>query len=49
MEFLSAIAFSTGDVNVKHAAPQFMLDICAPLIEERPDSRLGFIHVSVKE
>ncbi|KAF7522528.1 hypothetical protein G7054_g12117 [Neopestalotiopsis clavispora] len=49
MEFLSAIAFSTGDVNVKNAAPQFMLDICAPLIEERPDSRLGFIHVSVKE
>lgn len=48
-EFLSAIAFSSGDRNVKHVAPQYMLDICATLIEERPDSRLGFIHVSVKE
>ncbi|KAF3019356.1 hypothetical protein E8E14_010905 [Neopestalotiopsis sp. 37M] len=49
MELLSAIAFSTGDTSVKHAAPQFMLDICAPLIEEKPDMKLGFIHVSVKE
>ncbi|KAK8019095.1 NACHT domain-containing protein [Apiospora arundinis] len=49
MEFLSANAFSSNEEDVKHVAPQYMLDICTALIEERPDSRLGFIHVSVKE
>ncbi|KAK8115310.1 hypothetical protein PG999_007379 [Apiospora kogelbergensis] len=49
IELLSAIAFSAGDTGVELVAPQYMLDICATLIEERPDSRLGFIHVSVKE
>ncbi|KAK8872564.1 hypothetical protein PGQ11_003078 [Apiospora arundinis] len=49
MEFLSANAFSSDEEEVKHVAPQYMLDICTALIEERPDSRLGFIHVSVKE
>ncbi|KAK8041747.1 hypothetical protein PG993_006270 [Apiospora rasikravindrae] len=49
LEFLSAIAFSSGDTDVRNIAPQYMLDICSTLIDERPDSRLGFIHVSVKE
>ncbi|KAK6843900.1 hypothetical protein PG987_004760 [Apiospora arundinis] len=49
MEFLSANAFSSDEDEVKHIAPQYMLDICTALIEERPDSRVGFIHVSVKE
>ncbi|KAK7956414.1 uncharacterized protein PG986_005636, partial [Apiospora aurea] len=49
IEFLSAIAFSSGDTTVKQIAPQYMLEICATLIEERPDSTLGFIHLSVKE
>ncbi|KAH7324989.1 hypothetical protein B0I35DRAFT_425369 [Stachybotrys elegans] len=48
-ELLSAIAFSSGDPSVKNPAPQFLLDICATLIEERSDARLGFIHASVKE
>ncbi|KAK7908792.1 hypothetical protein PG985_016095 [Apiospora marii] len=49
VELQSALAFSLGDVSVKNIAPQDLLDKCATLIEERPDSRLGFVHVSVKE
>ncbi|KAK8090378.1 hypothetical protein PG997_005339 [Apiospora hydei] len=49
IEFLSAIAFSSGDTSVQSVAPQYMLDMCASMIEERPDSRIGFIHVSVKD
>jgi len=49
LEFLSAISFSAGNPEVAHLAPQYILDICGPLIEERRDSTLAFIHVSVKE
>lgn len=49
LEFLSAVTFSSGDPNVAHLAPQYILDICAPLIDERHDTTLTFIHVSVKE
>ncbi|KAH6867418.1 chromatin remodelling complex Rsc7/Swp82 subunit-domain-containing protein [Thelonectria olida] len=49
LEFLSAISFSEGNLNAAHIAPKYILDICAPLIEERPDTSLTFIHVSVKE
>lgn len=49
IELLSAIAFSLGVTSTEHTAPQYMLDMCATLIEERPDTRLVFIHVSVKE
>ncbi|PTB44819.1 hypothetical protein M441DRAFT_299452 [Trichoderma asperellum CBS 433.97] len=49
LEFLSAVTFSSGDPNVAHVAPQYILDICAPLIDERHDTTLTFIHVSVKE
>lgn len=49
LEFLSAVTFSSGDSNVAHLAPQYILDICAPLIDERHDTTLTFIHVSVKE
>lgn len=49
LEFLSAITFSSADPNVAHLAPQYILDICAPFIEERYDTTLTFIHISVKE
>ncbi|KAM0420431.1 hypothetical protein ACHAPT_011852 [Fusarium lateritium] len=49
LEFLSAITFSPGDPGVDRLAPQYILDICGTLIEERRDSTLAFIHISVKE
>ncbi|KAI1415221.1 hypothetical protein F5Y13DRAFT_156975 [Hypoxylon sp. FL1857] len=49
IEFLSAISFSAGDPDVAHLAPTYILDICGSLVEERQDSTLAFIHVSVKE
>jgi len=49
LEFLSAISFSSGDPNVTQLAPQYILDICEPLVEERVDATLAFIHVSVKD
>jgi hypothetical protein len=49
LEFLSAVSFSSGDPNVSQLAPQYILDICEPLVEERVDATLAFIHVSVKE
>ncbi|RSL55377.1 hypothetical protein CEP54_009422 [Fusarium duplospermum] len=49
LEFLSAITFSPGDPKVDILAPQYILDICGTLVEERRDSTLAFIHISVKE
>ncbi|KAK8139401.1 hypothetical protein PG984_002781 [Apiospora sp. TS-2023a] len=49
IELQSALAFSLGDAGIKNIAPQDLLDRCATLIEERPDSRVGFVHVSLKE
>ncbi|KAI0840034.1 hypothetical protein F5Y06DRAFT_246496 [Hypoxylon sp. FL0890] len=49
IEFLSAISFSTGDPDIAHLAPTYILDICGSLVEERRDNTLAFIHVSVKE
>ena len=48
-ELLSAVSFSLGDPNVERPAPQYILDICSPLVGERRDTTLVFIHVSVKE
>jgi hypothetical protein len=48
-EFLSAISFSAGNPEVTNLPPKYILDVCGPLIEERRDSTLAFIHVSVKE
>ncbi|AEO68321.1 uncharacterized protein THITE_2145496 [Thermothielavioides terrestris NRRL 8126] len=39
----------SGDPNVTHIAPQYILDICEPLVEERRDGTRAFIHVSVKD
>ncbi|KAK3293870.1 uncharacterized protein B0H64DRAFT_398860 [Chaetomium fimeti] len=49
LEFLSAVSFSPGDPSITHLAPQYILDICEPLVEERRDGTLAFIHVSVKD
>lgn len=49
LELLSAITFSSGEPEVTNLVPEYILDICGPLIEERGDTTLTFIHVSVKE
>ncbi|KAL7928885.1 hypothetical protein V8C35DRAFT_221248 [Trichoderma chlorosporum] len=49
LELLSAITFSSGEPEVTHLVPEYVLDMCGPLIEERSDTTLTFIHVSVKE
>lgn len=48
-ELLCALALSAGDPFVEDPVPSYVLDFCAPLVEERPDSSLSFIHVSVRE
>ncbi|KAF4968621.1 hypothetical protein FSARC_3996, partial [Fusarium sarcochroum] len=48
-ELLSAITFSSGDPEVPRLVPQYILDICGTLIEEKKDATLSFIHNSVKE
>ena len=34
---------------VDEMVPPYVFDLCGPVIEERQDSTLSFIHVSVKE
>ena len=50
-ELRSALSFSAEevDVNIEELAPNYLFDMCAPLIEERANSTFAFIHVSVKE
>lgn len=48
-ELLCALALSAGDPFVEDPVPSYVLDFCAPLVEERPDTSLSFIHVSVRE
>lgn len=48
-EVLSAMAFSLGDTAIELPAPQYILDVCGSLVEERSDRTLAFIHASVKE
>lgn len=50
LEFLSALSFSSGDPNITKLVPRYIVeDVCSPLIEERRDTSLAFIHVTVKE
>ena len=49
VEFRSALAFSTGDTEASELAPQYVFNMCSPLVEERRDTTFAFIHVSVKE
>ncbi|KAJ0120655.1 NACHT domain-containing protein [Diaporthe amygdali] len=48
-ELLSAVGFSSGNPETELPAPQYILDVCRSLIEERSDTTLIFIHVSVKD
>ncbi|KAM7204012.1 putative NACHT domain containing protein [Rhypophila sp. PSN 637] len=50
-ELRSALAFACdkSEVHVQGLAPNYIFDLCTPLIEERPDSTFAFVHMSVKE
>ncbi|KAI1273077.1 hypothetical protein F5Y07DRAFT_391555 [Xylaria sp. FL0933] len=48
-EFRSALSYCAGTIPVQSLVPSHLFDMCAPLVEEHPDSSLWFIHVSVKE
>lgn len=48
-ELLSAVSFSSGNPDVERPAPEYVLSVCGPLIEERKDATITFIHVSVQE
>ncbi|CAK7222536.1 hypothetical protein SEUCBS140593_004932 [Sporothrix eucalyptigena] len=49
LEFMSAVTFSQGNPAIDRLVPQFNLDATAPLVEERHDTTISFIHVSVKD
>jgi hypothetical protein len=49
LELLSAVTFGQGNPSVDRLVPPYILEICGPLMEERRDTTLAFIHVSVKE
>ncbi|RWA04744.1 hypothetical protein EKO27_g10361 [Xylaria grammica] len=48
-EFRSALSYCAGITPVQTLAPSHLFDMCAPLVEEHSDSRLCFIHISLKE
>ncbi|KAI0190822.1 hypothetical protein F4808DRAFT_476479 [Astrocystis sublimbata] len=48
-EFRSALSYCTGNTSVEELTPSHIFDMCSTLVEERSDSSLWFIHVSVKE
>ncbi|KAF2680948.1 hypothetical protein K458DRAFT_444857 [Lentithecium fluviatile CBS 122367] len=49
LELLSALAFSSGNPHVSSPAPRYTLELCSPLVEERRDTTLSFVHASVKD
>lgn len=47
---MSALSFSEGKVDVKKLAPSYILDdTCSPVLFQRHDTTLTFIHVTVKD
>ncbi|VUC21965.1 unnamed protein product [Clonostachys rosea] len=48
-ELRSALAFASGNPDIKELPPQFIFDKCKPLVEHRPDSTYAFIHSSVRD
>jgi len=48
-ELRCALALGQGDPSVGELSPEYVLDLCAPLIEEYPDTTFSFVHGSVKE
>lgn len=49
VECRSAMAFGQGVIETPMMPPQYIFEMCMPLIQENKDSTLSFIHVSVKE
>ncbi|PTB59829.1 hypothetical protein M431DRAFT_56976, partial [Trichoderma harzianum CBS 226.95] len=49
VECRSAMAFSQGDIETPMMPPQYIFEMCTPLIQENKDRTLSFIHVSVKD
>ncbi|OPB39620.1 hypothetical protein A0O28_0053260 [Trichoderma guizhouense] len=43
------MAFSQGDIETPMMPPQYIFEMCTPLIQENKDRTLSFIHVSVKD
>ncbi|UKZ83454.1 hypothetical protein TrVFT333_011263 [Trichoderma virens FT-333] len=43
------MAFSQGDIETPMMPPQYVFEMCMPLIQENKDSTFSFIHVSVKD
>jgi hypothetical protein len=48
-ELRSAIVYGTGKTMIEELVPSYVFEMCAPLVEERKDHTLSFVHVSVKE
>ncbi|UNI24018.1 hypothetical protein JDV02_009798 [Purpureocillium takamizusanense] len=50
-ELRSALAFDydAQDLEIQELAPNYLFDMCAPLIEERSDSTFSLVHSSVKQ
>jgi len=48
-ELQSALMFHSDEPLGAWPVPAHILDACKPLVEERRDSSLAFIHISVKE
>ncbi|EHK27294.1 uncharacterized protein TRIVIDRAFT_112990, partial [Trichoderma virens Gv29-8] len=49
VECRSAMAFSQGDIETPVMPPQYIFEMCMPLIHENKDKTFSFIHVSVKD
>ena len=48
-ELQSALMFQPDESLGTRPVPSHILNACKPLVEERHDSSLSFIHISVKE
>jgi hypothetical protein len=50
-EILHALALASGDPspNIQNVPIFKVFEICKPLVEQRPDGTVGFVHFSVQE
>lgn len=48
-ELLSALSFQCTEPYFNGLAPDYILEICSPLIEKTPNDTFSFIHVSLQE
>jgi hypothetical protein len=49
VECRSAMAFSQGAMETQMMPPQYIFEMCMPLIQENKDNTFSFMHVSVKK